>query len=143
MALRAGVRQGSLPTGSASLNPKDPKDQCLKYLSDLGLELPSTLSVAIWRLIKFQSDPLCTETVPTSATNDRTDRSHRRGINIIHIRKVKAAFPLPKEGKLHDLSPGDWVVIKDFRRKVPDPGNDTHPPDPDQAESNKLLSAVV
>ncbi|KAF7641762.1 hypothetical protein LDENG_00272810 [Lucifuga dentata] len=31
--------------------------------------------------------------------------------------QVKAAFPVPKEGYLHDLKPGDWVVIRDYRRK--------------------------
>ncbi|KAJ8358672.1 hypothetical protein SKAU_G00151970 [Synaphobranchus kaupii] len=30
---------------------------------------------------------------------------------------VKAALPDPASGPLHDLQPGDWVVIKDFRRK--------------------------
>lgn len=29
--------------------------------------------------------------------------------------KVKAALPVPKGGLLHDLHPGDWVVIKDLR----------------------------
>ncbi|XP_078066764.1 uncharacterized protein LOC144492531 isoform X1 [Mustelus asterias] len=31
--------------------------------------------------------------------------------------QVKEALPRPTEGKLHDLRPGEWVVIKDFRRK--------------------------
>ncbi|KAJ8333627.1 hypothetical protein SKAU_G00416350 [Synaphobranchus kaupii] len=31
--------------------------------------------------------------------------------------QVKAALPEPASGPLHDLQPGDWVVIKDFRRK--------------------------
>ena len=31
--------------------------------------------------------------------------------------QVKAALPVPASGPLHDLQPGDWVVIKDFRRK--------------------------
>ncbi|KAF7648342.1 hypothetical protein LDENG_00158280 [Lucifuga dentata] len=31
--------------------------------------------------------------------------------------QVKDALPQPKEGRLHDLEPGDWVVVKDFRRK--------------------------
>ena len=31
--------------------------------------------------------------------------------------QVKAALPVPARGPLHDLQPGDWVVIKDFRRK--------------------------
>ncbi|KAF7643532.1 hypothetical protein LDENG_00237790 [Lucifuga dentata] len=31
--------------------------------------------------------------------------------------QVKAVLPEPKEEPLHDLKPGDWVVIKDFRRK--------------------------
>ncbi|KAJ8332358.1 hypothetical protein SKAU_G00426510 [Synaphobranchus kaupii] len=31
--------------------------------------------------------------------------------------QVKAALPDPASGPLHDLQPGDWVVIKDFRRK--------------------------
>ncbi|XP_034781882.2 uncharacterized protein LOC117973465 [Acipenser ruthenus] len=30
---------------------------------------------------------------------------------------VKAALPEPKEGALHKLLPGDWVIIKDLRRK--------------------------
>ena len=31
--------------------------------------------------------------------------------------RVKAALPDPKEGQLHDLEPGDWVVVKDLRRQ--------------------------
>jgi len=31
--------------------------------------------------------------------------------------QVKEALPRPAEGKLHDLRPGEWVVVKDFRRK--------------------------
>ncbi|XP_060767569.1 uncharacterized protein LOC132875024 isoform X2 [Neoarius graeffei] len=30
--------------------------------------------------------------------------------------KVKEALPKPTEGPLHDLQPGDWIVVKDFRR---------------------------
>nr|XP_040024962.1 uncharacterized protein LOC120812815 [Gasterosteus aculeatus aculeatus]XP_040024964.1 uncharacterized protein LOC120812817 [Gasterosteus aculeatus aculeatus] len=32
-------------------------------------------------------------------------------------RKVAAALPKPAEGPLHKLKPGDFVVVKDFRRK--------------------------
>ncbi|KAJ8364780.1 hypothetical protein SKAU_G00136110 [Synaphobranchus kaupii] len=32
-------------------------------------------------------------------------------------RMVRTALPAPASGPLHDLQPGDWVVIKDFRRK--------------------------
>ena len=31
--------------------------------------------------------------------------------------KVKAALPDPTAGQLHDLEPGDWVVVKDLRRQ--------------------------
>lgn len=31
--------------------------------------------------------------------------------------QVKEALPQPAEGILHNLKPGDWVVVKDFRRK--------------------------
>ncbi|XP_072432726.1 uncharacterized protein [Chiloscyllium punctatum] len=31
--------------------------------------------------------------------------------------QVKAALPQPAEGNLHNLEPGDWIVVKDFRRK--------------------------
>ncbi|XP_049425162.1 uncharacterized protein LOC125884304 [Epinephelus fuscoguttatus] len=31
--------------------------------------------------------------------------------------KVKAALPKPAEGKLHNLNPGDYVVVRDLRRK--------------------------
>uniref|UniRef100_A0A8C9XJU6 Murine leukemia virus integrase C-terminal domain-containing protein n=1 Tax=Sander lucioperca TaxID=283035 RepID=A0A8C9XJU6_SANLU len=30
---------------------------------------------------------------------------------------VSAALPQPAEGPLHQLQPGDFVVVKDFRRK--------------------------
>ncbi|KAK6327613.1 hypothetical protein J4Q44_G00032580 [Coregonus suidteri] len=32
--------------------------------------------------------------------------------------RVEAALPEPKGGQLHKLQPGDWVVIKDLRRKT-------------------------
>ncbi|XP_038658272.1 protein NYNRIN-like [Scyliorhinus canicula] len=31
--------------------------------------------------------------------------------------QVKEALPRPAEGKLYDLQPGNWIVVKDFRRK--------------------------
>ncbi|KAJ8339415.1 hypothetical protein SKAU_G00362010 [Synaphobranchus kaupii] len=31
--------------------------------------------------------------------------------------QVKVALPKPGEGQFHKLQPGDWVLIKDFRRK--------------------------
>ncbi|XP_060786601.1 uncharacterized protein LOC132892291 [Neoarius graeffei] len=31
-------------------------------------------------------------------------------------KQVKEALPKPAEGPLHDLQPGDWIVVKDFRR---------------------------
>ncbi|XP_044039462.1 uncharacterized protein LOC122869991 isoform X3 [Siniperca chuatsi] len=31
--------------------------------------------------------------------------------------KVKEAIPKAAERKLHDLEPGDWIMVKDFRRK--------------------------
>ncbi|XP_059500996.1 uncharacterized protein LOC125454251 isoform X2 [Stegostoma tigrinum] len=31
--------------------------------------------------------------------------------------QVKKALPQSARGKLHDLQPGDWIVVKDFRRK--------------------------
>ncbi|CDQ82105.1 unnamed protein product [Oncorhynchus mykiss] len=31
--------------------------------------------------------------------------------------RVKAALPQPLVGILHKLQPGDWVVVKDLRRK--------------------------
>ena len=31
--------------------------------------------------------------------------------------QVKAALPKPAEGKLHDLEPGDYIVVRDLRRK--------------------------
>lgn len=30
--------------------------------------------------------------------------------------QVKEALPLSREGQLHDLQPGDWIVVKDYRR---------------------------
>ncbi|XP_078083661.1 uncharacterized protein LOC144503028 [Mustelus asterias] len=39
------------------------------------------------------------------------------GSELKSVAQVKEALPRPAEGKLHDLRPGEWVVIKDFRRK--------------------------
>ncbi|XP_060767572.1 uncharacterized protein LOC132875024 isoform X3 [Neoarius graeffei] len=36
-------------------------------------------------------------------------------LKFIH-KQVKEALPKPTEGPLHDLQPGDWIVVKDFRR---------------------------
>ena len=32
--------------------------------------------------------------------------------------QVKEALPLSKEEQLHDLQPGDWIVVKDYRRRT-------------------------
>ncbi|XP_062255780.1 protein NYNRIN-like [Platichthys flesus] len=37
-------------------------------------------------------------------------------LSAIH-KQVKDALPTPATGPLHDLKPGDWVVVKDLRRK--------------------------
>lgn len=34
----------------------------------------------------------------------------------IHM-QVKNTIPKAAEKKLHDLEPGDWIVVKDLRRK--------------------------
>ncbi|XP_044022320.1 uncharacterized protein LOC122861649 isoform X2 [Siniperca chuatsi] len=38
-------------------------------------------------------------------------------IGLRFLFKVKEAIPKAAERKLHDLEPGDWIVVKDFRRK--------------------------
>ncbi|KAJ8342270.1 hypothetical protein SKAU_G00321980, partial [Synaphobranchus kaupii] len=56
----------------------------------------------------------------TAATGPRRVRRLSGVINTQSIEKepqVKAALPEPASGPLHDLQPGDWVVMKDFRRK--------------------------
>lgn len=34
----------------------------------------------------------------------------------IHV-QVKAALPVPLEGRLHSIEAGDWVVVKDCKRR--------------------------
>ncbi|XP_044056290.1 uncharacterized protein LOC122878039 [Siniperca chuatsi] len=39
------------------------------------------------------------------------------GVEFHNQLQVKEAIPKAAERKLHDLEPGDWIVVKDFRRK--------------------------
>ncbi|XP_044065624.1 uncharacterized protein LOC122882379 isoform X3 [Siniperca chuatsi] len=39
------------------------------------------------------------------------------GVDFHNQLQVKEAIPKAAERKLHDLEPGDWIVVKDFRRK--------------------------
>ncbi|XP_071326407.1 retrovirus-related Pol polyprotein [Trachinotus anak] len=41
----------------------------------------------------------------------------RRTTETDYMVEVKAALPRPAETKLHDLNVGDYIVVKDFRRK--------------------------
>lgn len=42
----------------------------------------------------------------------------------IHV-QVKAALPVPLQGPLHSLQPGDWVVVKNCKRRtIPDAAGD-------------------
>ena len=60
-------------------------------------------------------------------SNMNTERFHHNMIdycitspeNLQTIRsQMKEALPLSKEGQLHDLIPGDWIVVKDHRRQT-------------------------
>lgn len=64
-----------------------------------------------------------------NADGDRQQYEHRkcppqhdcinlsRTLETIHS-QVKEALPLSKEGQLHDIQPGDWIVVKDHRRRA-------------------------
>ncbi|XP_060767573.1 uncharacterized protein LOC132875024 isoform X4 [Neoarius graeffei] len=70
----------------------------------------SHLSAQRWLKADLKSNPLENPDM-VLYVDGSASRNPETGKN-----KVKEALPKPTEGPLHDLQPGDWIVVKDFRR---------------------------
>ncbi|XP_044079093.1 uncharacterized protein LOC122888553 [Siniperca chuatsi] len=66
-------------------------------------------------IIPCANSPVRTPIFPVRKLRDAGEPQHWRFVQ--DLQAMKEAIPKAAERKLHDLEPGDWIVVKDFRRK--------------------------